>query len=164
MLSSLTLATLGAAALLPANLNCRLQPNASWNTGARDVSAVICEGRRGFFVPSAEYRDLVRPEKSRVYRLLESELKLATSESDALRKSAALSAAALKEWKDLAAFHRGKWREAEDDVQAMAQDVAAAAERGWYESPVLWAAVGALTVAVVVALTSGDPPVAVVTP
>jgi len=160
MLILLTFATLAAG-----SLDCRLQPNAAWNTGARDVSAVICEGRRGFFVPSAEYRSLIKPQESKVYRLLERELELATSESDALRKSIDSSASALQEWKDLAAFHKGKWREAEDDIQAMAKDVADAAERGWYESPVLWAAVGALAVAAVVALTSGDgPPVTVVSP
>lgn len=149
MPSWLIFATLLSAAAPSAKLDCSLQKGATWNEGSDEVSAVRCNGRKGFFVPSAEYRRLIDVEENPAYKLLEKELKLAEKEIASLRKAISDGDGALEKWKDLAKFNRKNWLEAEDDVQAIAKDVQEAARRKWYESDPLWFTLGALTVAVV---------------
>lgn len=137
---------------------CALQKGAAWN-GAAGVSAVDCDGVPGFFVPSAEFRALRRPNESRIYKLLEEELRLAKLEIGALNVATEAGDSAIARWKDLAAHNYRNWRAAEEDVQAQTALVLEAAERGWYESPVLWFSIGAgvtLAAIVVAAVVVGN--------
>ena len=129
-----------------ADLSCSLQEGATWNADPGAVSAVECDGVPGFFVPSAVFRSMRKPQESRIYKLLDRELELANQEIESLRKSIDSGDEVLAKWKGLSSEYEGNWRKAEADVQAMEGDVVEAAERGWYESPLLWMAIGAAAV------------------
>lgn len=161
MLTSLLLTT-SVLAQPSVDLSCVLQEGAAWNEGARNVSAVVCNDRSGFFVPSSEFRAMRRPQDSQVYKLLERELAIADKEIESLNKSIAAGDEALQKWKGIADHNETNWRAAENDVQEMRDDVAEAAERSWYESPLLWMGIGAGVVGLIWAVSSGKPDPAVV--
>ena len=89
-----------AAGLVPSanKIDCRATLNADW-FGNEDPSAVVCNGVSGFFVPSAQYRALRKPEESDVYKLLEKELQLAKMEIDARKNAKQAAESAIDNYK-----------------------------------------------------------------
>lgn len=151
MFSWLSLAIL-ATPVAPDALDCRLQDGGAWGPGERDVSAVVCRGRTGFFVPSLEYRSIIDVEKSEPYRLLEEELHVADAQLAELRLAVSAGDKATEGWEQLAES-RGVQR---DD--ALKEVVELKVERDERWSPLTWMAVGAgvLLVVEVVALVAAE--------
>lgn len=144
MLLSLALTTvLGSTPLA-----CELQPGAIWATEPADVSAIACEGRRGIFVPSLEFRriDLL----ARQVPLLEEENRLLAEANVDLQLAVESSSVA-------EAFEHGRadanWKLFLESNLALEASIARekeAARRSWYESPFLWTGVGATVAAGVI--------------
>lgn len=125
-------------------LKCALQRDAVWNDGPEAVSAIICNGVPGFFVPSPLYRRLRRPSESPEYKLLDRELQLSTKETEAVREGLARAESALKRWKDIADADHTRWLDAEGRYQKQLVQTAQAGQRAWHEARSLWIAVGVL--------------------
>jgi hypothetical protein len=111
----------------------------------------------GFFVPSAVYRELRRPQDSKVYRLLERELELSKQETESVRRAEqaanrvanANQAAAdlcFAGWKDAVTGLELGYRNVVKTQELLAEERLQAASRPWYESPVLWLVMGAAAV------------------
>lgn len=151
MFSSLALAILVTQAQ-PEPVACHLQTGGEWGPGERDVSAVSCRGRDGFFVPSLEYRSIIDVEKSEPYRLLEEELRVVDAQLAELRLAASAGDKAIEGWKQLAES-RGEQRDA-----ALKEVVALKIERDERWSPLAWMAIGAgvLLVVEVTALVAAE--------
>lgn len=124
---------LAIAAAPQPDLACSLQPGGEWATGPREVSAVSCEGRAGFFVPSLEYRAILDPRESEPYRLLEEELRLSKLESAELRSAISMGELSSARWKELYAIERIARVESQEEARNL--------RASW--SPGTWVAVGA---------------------
>lgn len=137
MLMSLALIT----ALGSTPLACELQPGAIWALDPSDVSAIACEGRRGIFVPSLEFRRI--DGLARQVPLLLEEVRLLTDANAELSLAVVTSSAA-----EAAERKRAEknWKLFLDSDEALVESIGrekSAAQRSWYESPFLWAGIGA---------------------
>jgi hypothetical protein len=137
----------------PDSLECSLQTGAAWNEGSSEVSAVVCNGKAGFFVPSSLYRTLRDPTKARAYQLLERELELADKEIGSLRRANESLDFALKAVRRSSDRFERSWREAEEDARQARQDAREATHDSWL-GDILWFLGGAGVVALSVLAVS----------
>jgi hypothetical protein len=108
--------------------------------GTNEVTAVQCDGRSGFFVPSARYRELSRTDQ--LYPLALEEVSLLKEQKLELKGAivsltltASASEALIRNQREIIDMERTARFAAEER-----------SERSWYEHPGVWFAVGAVAV------------------
>ena len=73
------------ALLLLIAADCTLMDGSRWADDPKQVTPVVCKGRKGFFVPTEAFQGLNDVRQSATYKILEEQLHVATLEIDALR-------------------------------------------------------------------------------
>lgn len=106
--------------------------------GTKEVTAVRCSGRKGFFVPSDLYRELRKYEMVHPFHLEEIGLLNETTRTLELANASLAATASASEKKSH--LYKDAYREEKEARREAEQDVA----RKWYENDALWFGVGAL--------------------
>lgn len=137
-------------------LECALQPNAEWSASPEAVSAIVCQGVPGFFVPSPLYRLIRDPTKSTEYRLLDQELQISQSiitESKALDQ---IRERQLTETRADAEMYRRRYLETLDKFDDASARLVELSVPKWHQSRALWLSVGVALTLTAVAIAERD--------